>query len=103
MCVCVFQVRTKTVCQCVEFYYLSKKLQDKQKKQKEEDERRDVELDQQKSVRNIKRSHEELKIAFFPPFVNMFCLFILHLNAPCPAFFLPVVSSCGGLSVLMIL
>ncbi|XP_042079067.1 uncharacterized protein LOC102311270 isoform X1 [Haplochromis burtoni] len=43
-------VRTKTVCQCVEFYYLSKKLQDKQKKQKEEDERRDVELDQQKSV-----------------------------------------------------
>lgn len=43
-------VRTKTVCQCVEFYYLSKKLQDKQKKQKEEDERRDGELDQQKSV-----------------------------------------------------
>lgn len=54
------------MCQCVEFYYLSKKLQDKQKKQKEEDERRDVELDQQKSVRYIKRSHEELKIAFFP-------------------------------------
>lgn len=64
VCVCVFQVRTKTVCQCVEFYYLSKKLQDKQKKQKEEDERRDGELDQQKSVRNIKRSHKELKITF---------------------------------------
>lgn len=100
---CVFQVRTKTVCQCVEFYYLSKKLQDKQKKQKEEDERRDGELGQQKSVRNIKRSHKELKMAFFSAFVNMFCLFLLHLNAPCPAFFLPVVSSCGGLSVLVIL
>ncbi|PWA27085.1 hypothetical protein CCH79_00011642, partial [Gambusia affinis] len=30
-------VRTKTVSQCVEFYYLSKKLMDKQKKQKEEE------------------------------------------------------------------
>ncbi|XP_059211194.1 uncharacterized protein LOC131989864 [Centropristis striata] len=41
-------VRTKTVCQCVEFYYLSKKLQDKQKKQKEEEKRDEVE--QQKSM-----------------------------------------------------
>nr|XP_046237291.1 uncharacterized protein LOC124054883 [Scatophagus argus]XP_046237292.1 uncharacterized protein LOC124054883 [Scatophagus argus] len=42
-------VKTKTVCQCVEFFYLSKKLQDKQKKQKE-DENRDEEMDQQKSI-----------------------------------------------------
>ncbi|XP_074518435.1 transcriptional-regulating factor 1-like [Halichoeres trimaculatus] len=32
-------VKTKTVSQCVEFYYLSKRLQDKQKKQKEEESR----------------------------------------------------------------
>ncbi|KAM9335588.1 zinc finger protein 541-like [Symphorus nematophorus] len=42
-------VRTKTVSQCVEFFYLSKKLQDKQKEQKEE-ESRDGEMEQQKSV-----------------------------------------------------
>ncbi|XP_073331231.1 uncharacterized protein [Pagrus major] len=42
-------VRTKTVGQCVEFFYLSKKLQDKQKKQKEE-ENRDGEMQQQKNV-----------------------------------------------------
>ncbi|XP_029382312.1 transcriptional-regulating factor 1-like isoform X2 [Echeneis naucrates] len=42
-------VSTKTVSQCVEFYYLSKKLQDKKKKQKEE-EYRDGELEQQKST-----------------------------------------------------
>ncbi|XP_026154138.1 transcriptional-regulating factor 1-like [Mastacembelus armatus] len=42
-------VRTKTKGQCVEFYYLSKKLVDKQKKLKEE-ENRDGELEQQKSV-----------------------------------------------------
>jgi len=47
----MLQVRTKTVCQCVEFYYLSKKLQDKQKKQKEE-ENRDTLVEQQKNVRN---------------------------------------------------
>ncbi|XP_029310828.1 uncharacterized protein LOC115023750 [Cottoperca gobio] len=41
-------VRTKTVCQSVEFYYLSKRLQDKQKKQKEE-EHRDAVMEQQKS------------------------------------------------------
>ncbi|GLD53648.1 transcriptional-regulating factor 1-like protein [Lates japonicus] len=41
-------VRTKTVGQCIEFYYLSKKLLDKQKKQKEE-ENRDGELELQKS------------------------------------------------------
>lgn len=39
-------VKTKTVCQCVEFYYLGKKLQDKQKKQEEES--REAELEQQK-------------------------------------------------------
>ncbi|XP_034413481.1 uncharacterized protein si:dkey-19b23.10 isoform X2 [Cyclopterus lumpus] len=44
-------VRTKTVCQCVEFYYLSKKLQDMQKKQKEE-ENRDA-LEQQKNTTPI--------------------------------------------------
>ncbi|XP_076022073.1 uncharacterized protein LOC143012689 isoform X2 [Genypterus blacodes] len=43
------KVRTKTVCQCVEFYYLSKKLQDMQKKQKEEEDR-DRRLEQQKNV-----------------------------------------------------
>lgn len=48
----MLQVRTKTVCQCVEFYYLSKKLQDKQKKQKEE-ESRDALMEQQKNVRNM--------------------------------------------------
>ncbi|KAK2862806.1 hypothetical protein Q5P01_002339 [Channa striata] len=45
-------VRTKTTCQCVEFYYLSKKLLDKQKKLKEE-ETRDGDLEQQKSVTPI--------------------------------------------------
>ncbi|XP_040886848.1 uncharacterized protein LOC121176828 [Toxotes jaculatrix] len=44
-------VRTKTVSQCVEFYYLSKKLLDKQKKQEEES--RDGELEGQKSVTPI--------------------------------------------------
>ncbi|XP_070849907.1 uncharacterized protein [Chaetodon trifascialis] len=42
-------VRTKTVCQCVEFFYLSKKLQDKQKKQKEE-ESRHGEMEEQKNT-----------------------------------------------------
>ncbi|XP_062240258.1 uncharacterized protein LOC133950091 isoform X1 [Platichthys flesus] len=45
-------VRTKTVSQCIEFYYLSKKLVDKQRKQQEE-ENRDEELQQQKSVTPI--------------------------------------------------
>ncbi|KAM9425310.1 uncharacterized protein KZ484_008812 isoform 2-T2 [Pholidichthys leucotaenia] len=45
-------VRTKTVRQCVEFYYLGKKLLDKQKKQKEEEEEeiRNRDLEQQKNV-----------------------------------------------------
>ncbi|XP_076581255.1 uncharacterized protein LOC143317159 [Chaetodon auriga] len=42
-------VRTKTVCQCVEFFYLSKKLQDKQKKQKEEESRHGA-TEEQKST-----------------------------------------------------
>lgn len=33
---CMLQVRTKTAQQCVEFFYLSKKLHDKQEKQKQE-------------------------------------------------------------------
>ncbi|XP_044040661.1 uncharacterized protein LOC122870499 isoform X2 [Siniperca chuatsi] len=45
-------VKTKTVCQCVEFYYLSKRLLDKQKKQKEE-ENRNGEMEQQKSITPI--------------------------------------------------
>ncbi|KAL6118704.1 uncharacterized protein ACO6RY_03442 [Pungitius sinensis] len=45
-------VRTKTVCQCVEFYYLSKKLQDKQVKQKEE-ENRDRLMEQEKNMTSI--------------------------------------------------
>ncbi|KAG7495526.1 hypothetical protein JOB18_001054 [Solea senegalensis] len=45
-------VRTKTVSQCVEFYYLSKKLLDKQRKQREE-EKREGELERQKSVTPI--------------------------------------------------
>ncbi|XP_039997447.1 uncharacterized protein LOC120797663 isoform X2 [Xiphias gladius] len=45
-------VRTKTVNQCIEFYYLSKKLLDKQKKQKEE-ENRAGEHEQQKNVTPI--------------------------------------------------
>lgn len=45
-------VKTKTVCQCVEFYYLSKKLLDKQTKQKEE-ENRDGETEQQESTTPI--------------------------------------------------
>lgn len=44
------QVRTKTICQCVEFFYLNKKLRDKQEKQKEE-ENRDGETERQTSVR----------------------------------------------------
>uniref|UniRef100_A0A8C7YK39 Transcriptional-regulating factor 1-like n=1 Tax=Oryzias sinensis TaxID=183150 RepID=A0A8C7YK39_9TELE len=42
-------VRTKTVAQCVEFYYLGKKLVDKQRKQKEA-ECRNAEVELQKSV-----------------------------------------------------
>ncbi|XP_071333852.1 transcriptional-regulating factor 1-like isoform X2 [Trachinotus anak] len=45
-------VSTKTVSQCIEFYYLSKKLLDKQQKQKEE-ESRDGELERKKSVTPI--------------------------------------------------
>ncbi|XP_030017504.1 transcriptional-regulating factor 1-like [Sphaeramia orbicularis] len=45
-------VKTKTVRQCVEFYYLSKKLQDKQKKLKEE-ENRNTEVTEQKRVTPI--------------------------------------------------
>ncbi|TDG99848.1 hypothetical protein EPR50_G00198160 [Perca flavescens] len=43
-------VRTKTVGLCVEFYYLSKKLQDKQKKEKEEENRDAMMEQQQKSI-----------------------------------------------------
>ncbi|XP_041842667.1 uncharacterized protein LOC121640838 isoform X2 [Melanotaenia boesemani] len=50
-------VRTKTVSQCVEFYYLSKKLVDKQKKQKE-DEYRDRELELEKSATPISQPME---------------------------------------------
>ncbi|XP_071750357.2 uncharacterized protein LOC139907758 [Centroberyx gerrardi] len=46
-------VRTKTVCQCVEFYYLSKKLLDKQKKQRKEEEDRDGGMEQQTNVAPI--------------------------------------------------
>ncbi|TKS92770.1 Zinc finger protein 541 [Collichthys lucidus] len=42
-------VRTKTARQCVEFFYLSKRIQDKQKKQKEE-ESKQGEMEQQKSI-----------------------------------------------------
>ncbi|XP_024144327.1 transcriptional-regulating factor 1 isoform X2 [Oryzias melastigma] len=45
-------VRTKTVAQCVEFYYLGKKLVEKQTKQKEA-ECRDAEVELQKSVTPI--------------------------------------------------
>ncbi|XP_049425209.1 uncharacterized protein si:dkey-19b23.10 isoform X1 [Epinephelus fuscoguttatus] len=45
-------VETKTMCQCVEFYYLSKKLLDKQKKQKEEESRNAV-MEQQKRITPI--------------------------------------------------
>ncbi|XP_075943027.1 uncharacterized protein LOC142945972 isoform X1 [Anarhichas minor] len=45
-------VKTKTACQCVEFYYLSKKLQDKQKKQREE-ENREALMEQQKNMAPI--------------------------------------------------
>nr|XP_019951039.1 PREDICTED: uncharacterized protein LOC109634787 isoform X1 [Paralichthys olivaceus] len=45
-------VKTKTVSQCIEFYYLSKKLVDKQRKQQEE-ENRDEELEQQKNMTPI--------------------------------------------------
>lgn len=53
--------------QCVEFFYLSKKLQDKQKKQKEE-ENRDGEMQQQKNVRRMfnKTSYSNLFYPLFP-------------------------------------
>lgn len=53
--------------QCVEFFYLSKKLQDKQKKQKEE-ENRDGEMQQQKNVRRMfkKTSYCNLFYPLFP-------------------------------------
>ncbi|KAG8006234.1 hypothetical protein GBF38_005453, partial [Nibea albiflora] len=44
------RVKTKTACQCVEFFYLSKRIQDKQKKQKEEEESKLGEMEQQKSI-----------------------------------------------------
>lgn len=58
MCVCVLQVRTKTTRQCVEFYYMSKKILDKQKKLEEEEKSRDGELEQQKSVSNKQSTQE---------------------------------------------
>lgn len=48
----MLQVRTKTACQCVEFFYLNKKLQDKQEKLKEQ-EKRAGELEQQTSVSTL--------------------------------------------------
>lgn len=61
---CMLQVRTKTVGQCVEFYYLSKRLLDKQKKQEEEN--RNGEMEQQKTVRNtLKRSSCGFSVKIF--------------------------------------
>lgn len=51
VCVCMCQVRTKIVPQCVEFYYLNKKLHDKQEKQKEEN--RHCDLEQQTNVSTL--------------------------------------------------
>lgn len=51
-CVCMCQVRTKIVPQCVEFYYLNKKLHDKREKQKEE-ENRHCDLEQQTNVSTL--------------------------------------------------
>lgn len=60
--------------QCVEFFYLSKKLQDKQKKQKEE-ENRDGEMQQQKNVRSSLgcSTRPHIAICFIPFFLVVFC------------------------------
>lgn len=54
MCVfymCVLQVKTKSVLQCVEFFYLNKRLHDKQEKQKLENQ--DSRLEQQAVVSTL--------------------------------------------------
>lgn len=48
----MLQVRTKTVQQCVEFFYLNKKLHDKQEKQKQE--YHDGGLEQQTGVSTLR-------------------------------------------------
>ncbi|XP_028998729.1 transcriptional-regulating factor 1-like [Betta splendens] len=65
-------VRTKSTRQCVEFYYLSKKILDKQKKL-EEQEIRDLELEQQKSAlpscQPMERPQEAVPV---PPLASFF-------------------------------
>ncbi|XP_031141003.1 uncharacterized protein si:dkey-19b23.10 isoform X1 [Sander lucioperca] len=69
-------VRTKTVGLCVEFYYLSKKLQDKQKKQKEEENRDAVMEQQQKSIipicQPVNRQFGLVEAVPVPPLASFF-------------------------------
>ncbi|XP_040038805.2 uncharacterized protein LOC120822900 isoform X3 [Gasterosteus aculeatus] len=65
-------VRTKTVCQCVEFYYLSKKLQDKLMKQKEEENREKL-LEQQKNMTPIRQpAHKQFGLEEALPVASFF-------------------------------
>lgn len=66
-CVCVLnlQVRTKTAQQCVEFFYLDKKLHEKQEKQKQENQVGG--LEQQTGVRTL-FFHFFLSNSVVPPF-----------------------------------
>ncbi|XP_038130695.1 zinc finger protein 541-like isoform X1 [Cyprinodon tularosa] len=63
-------VRTKTVSQCVEYYYLSKRLVDKQKKQKEEE---------------VREAEEELKKCMTPLSQPMERSFVLEEVVPAPS------------------
>lgn len=62
---CLLQVRTKTVQQCVEFFFLDKKLLEKQEKQKQENQ--DSGLEQQTDVNKL-FFHFVLSIFLGPPF-----------------------------------
>ncbi|CAN9509508.1 unnamed protein product [Ophioblennius macclurei] len=68
-------VKTKTVRQCVEFYYLGKKLQDKRKKQEEESSR-EVELEQQKRAtpkcQPVNRQFVPEEVVSMPPLASFF-------------------------------
>lgn len=70
------QVRTKTMPQCVEYYYLSKKLHDKQEKGKE-DERQAFDLEQHARVSRAHCRFSASLVSMFPFWALLFFFNVL--------------------------
>lgn len=92
MCVC--QVRTKTVPQCVEYYYLSKKLHDKQEKEKAE-ERQECDLEQQTRVSWAHFRFSASLVWVFPFLALPFCFLLFHRDCARCSHFLQAVLLCS--------